>query len=62
MDAIVVISGRKKKDKILLLMCRKNFPLLDLPYKINIQIILGMTLNTIECPPQLYLCQGDNEG
>lgn len=43
-------------------MSRKNFPLLDLPYKINIQIILGMTLNTIECPPQLYLCQGDNEG
>ena len=34
---------------MLLLMCRKNLPVLsDLPYKINIQIILGgMTLNTI---------------
>lgn len=65
MDAIVVTAGlKKKKNKMLLLMCRKNLPVLsDLPYKINIQIILGgMTLNTIESPPQLNLCQGDNEG
>lgn len=49
---------------MLLLVCKKNLPVLsDLPYEINIQIILGgMTLNTIESPPQLDLCQGDNEG
>lgn len=64
MDALVVIAGfKKKKDKMLLLMCRKSLPRLsNLPYDTNVQIILGgMTLTTIEWPPQLYSCGGDKE-